>query len=1572
MPQLSVADDALLAYLLEEEGIELYQTIPRRQGSAESPLSFSQQRLWFLSQLEPSSPAYNLPRAFHLRGPLNVRVLEQSLSEIVRRHEVLRTSFETVEGEAVQVVNPAQPICIARENLSELPLAERDERIRQRALEEAQLPFDLTCAPFVRLKLLQLAEDEHALLLTMHHIVSDEWSTGIFMNEIGILYDAFLRHAPSPLTELPIQYADYAEWQAGWLRTEEVGEQLTYWKKQLAGELPLLELATDRKRPPMQTFNGASRSLTLGAHLYEGVKKLSGQEDATLFMTLSAAFTLLLHRYTGQEDILIGSPIAGRERTEVEGLIGFFVNTLVLRTDFSGSPSFRGLLKQVREVALGAYAHQSLPFELLVRELQPERSLSHTPMFQVVFAMRSAQKEEMQLPGANLELRPLHFGMASAKFDMFLSVDDTGGNLHANLIYNSDLFDGATVERMLRHFQTLLESILAHPEQPVSSLAFVTQTERKQLLVEWNETSRDLPRDFCVHQLFERRVKLGPDAVALVFGEEQLTYAELNRRSNQLAHYLRSWGVGADVRVGLCVERSVDMVVALLGILKAGGAYVPLDAELPPLRLSFLIDDSGVEVILASGTSSERLPDSGVPVVRLDEAREEIARQSSANPNCDVHPDNLAYVIYTSASMGMPKGVEVAHRSVLRLVCEPNYVRLDETQCIMQLAPLAFDASTFEIWGALLHGARSVLYAGGRPTPRELGEAIEKHGVRTMWLTASLYNAMMDEAPNALAGLEQLVIGGEALSVAHVQKGIEHLPQTQIINGYGPTEATTFTCCYPIPLDSGQWPGSVPIGRPISNTDVYVLDAQLNVMPVGIVGELYVGGEGLARGYLNGADITAERFIPHLYSTKAGARLYRTGDLVRYLSDGNIEFVGRADTQVKVRGFRIELGEIESALGRHAGVLEAIVLVREDERGDKRLVAYLVCEGENAPPVTELREHLRERLPEYMIPFAFVMLDAMPLTPNGKADRRALPAPQMSRPELEGAFVAPRSPVEEMVAQIWSDVLGLSQIGVHDNFFALGGHSLLATTTVTRLRAAFGVDLPLRAIFETPTVSDLSELLEATRRKGQNWSVPPLVRVSREQPLPLSFAQQRLWFHDQLTPGGNAAYNVQIAVRLQGQLHVAALEQALNEIVQRHESLRTNFTIADWQPVQVISAARTIPLPLRDLSHVPEGEREAEALRLTTEATQLPFDLSSDTLLRVMLVRLNDDEHVLVLVIHHIISDAWSMGVLIQELAALYEACREGRPSPLAQLSVQYADYAHWQREWLQGDVLEKHLAYWRRNLSNFTELQLATDRPRPAVQSFRGAHRAFALPADLSVSLKELSKREGVTLYMLMLAAFKTLLHYYSQSEEIVVGTDIANRSHVETEGLIGFFANQLVIRTSLAGDPSFTEILSRVREVSLGAFVHQDLPFEKVVEALRPDRDLNRNPLFQIMFGFSNTAPPVVALPELRLSGIGIEKGTAVFDLSLYLTDTAHGINGMLRYSTDLFDAATIERMREHYEILLAQVVAQPDARLGALRQVLAEADGERQSQTAARLKTAGRQLFKNVKRRAAGEAD
>ncbi len=1485
------------------------------------PLSFAQQRLWFIDQLQPGAHVYNVPVPLRLTGSLDAAVLAQALSEVVRRHESLRTTFAEADGQPVQLIHPPAPLLLHIEDLSHLEEAERKAQAEQLATEEAQQPFDLGAGPLLRARLLRLSDEQHILLFTMHHIISDGWSMGVLVREVTQLYEAYLKGEESPLAELSIQYADFAVWQREWMSGEVLERELNYWRQQLAGAPPVLELPTDKPRPAVQSFAGARHSFSLPGELAEGLRKLSRAEGATLFMTLLAGFQSLLARYSGQNDIVVGSPIAGRNRAETESLIGFFVNTLALRTDLSGDPNFRQLLARVREVCLGAYAHQDVPFEKLVEELAPERSLSHTPLFQVMFAMQNA-------PGSELESGELRLSAVgaedaasgtAAKFDLTLTAwEAEGGEVECGWSYNTEIFETETVARLTRSLLKLLAAAVECPEQPLSSLSLLSTEERHQLLVEWNDTARDYPRASAIATLFEQQAERRPDAVALVFQDDKLTYAELNRRANVLARQLRALGVGADVLVGLCVERSPEMIAALLAVLKAGGAYLPLDPAYPRERLAFMLEDAGARIVLTERGLLGALPETDAKIICLDEERPAVA--GDENLGVHVSPDNLAYVAYTSGSTGRPKGVAVSQRNVVRLVRENWFASFDEREVFLQFAPVAFDASTFEIWGALLNGARLAIMPPGVPSLEELGGALGRHEVTTLWLTAGLFHLMVDERLEDLKGVRQMLAGGDVLSVAHVRRFLREAGEgCTLVNGYGPTENTTFTCCQP--LRAGDRVGnSVPLGRPIANTRVYILDERLQPVAPGAPGELCTGGDGLARGYVNRPALTAERFIPDPFSAEPGARLYRTGDLARYLADGRIEFLGRRDEQVKVRGFRIELGEIESVLAQHHALRDAAVIIKEDASGDKRLIAFLRARQEPSPSAAELRGFLLEKLPDYMIPSVFVSLETWPLTTNGKLDRKALNAHEVALPESsDEAYAAPGTPAEEMLVGVWAEVLGLGRVGIHDNFFDAGGHSLLATQLMSRVRAAFGVDVPLRLLFESPTVAELARHVESALRSGAGLDAPPIVSVARTENLPLSFAQQRLWFLDQLEPG-SAFYNVPTALRLTGSLDAAVLAQALSEVVRRHESLRTTFAEADGQPVQLIHPPSALALPVEDLGHLDETEREAQAQQLATEEAQQPFDLAAGPLLRVRLLRLSDEQHILLFTMHHIISDGWSMGVLIREVTGLYEAYLKGEASPLAELSIQYADFAVWQREWMSGEVLERELNYWRQQLAGAPPvLELPTDRPRPPVQSIAGARHAFLLPGELSEALRRLSREEGVTLFMTLLAAWQALLSRYSGQGEVVVGSPIAGRNRAEVEPLIGFFVNTLALRTELSGDPSFGELLRRVREVCLGAYAHQDVPFERLVEELQPERSLSHTPLFQALFTLQNHSGGALALPGLSLEALEVEDETAKFDLSLYVTDEPEQQAATIVYNSNLFDAETIGRMAGHFEQLL-----------------------------------------------------
>jgi amino acid adenylation domain-containing protein len=1084
---LSDAKRALLELRLRQKNGFDKREIPRRVKGDSFPLSFAQQRLWFLDQLKPGGVEYNMPTAVRIRGPLDIETLNKSLSEILRRHEALRTCFISAEGQPLQKIKPAEAFAVDVIDLSGLSEVERNTETERLVDEEALRPFDLTKDLLLRAQLLVLGEEDCVFLFTMHHIASDVWSLGIFRRELTELYEAFSQGRRPKLSEPPIQYADFSVWQREWLQNKVLEEQVSYWKHQLADLVPL-QLPTDYPRPSVQTYTGQIVVGELGLDLSKELTLLSQRQGVTLYMTMLAAFQTVLHRYTGQTDVVVGSPIANRNRLEIEGLIGFFVNTLVMRTDFSDDPSFRELLVRVKDVTLGAYAHQDLPFERLVTELNTERNLSRNPIFQVSFALQHTPVEEVTF--TKLQVTPYYRKITTARFDIEALFWKRKDVLNVSFRYNTRLFKHATIERMIGHLLVLLEGIARNPDQRISALPLVTEDEKRQQ-AQWNNTRRDYPKDLTIHQVFEAVAVRYPDRIAVVSGEERWTYRQLNERANRLAHYLRKLGVDAEVLVGLCVDRSLQMVVALLGILKAGGAYLPLDPRYPRERLNFMLEDARVSVLLTEECFRKQFADNDLRFVYMDSNAAVIAEDNSESPISSSGPDSLAYVMYTSGSTGRPKGVEIRHRGVLRLLFGVDYVELNEEKSILQMAPISFDASTFELWGALLHGGRSVLFPDRVPTVSTLGSALRTHSITTLWLTSSLYNMVIEEAPEILSSVQQLLIGGEALSLNHVRRGLSLLPFTQIINGYGPTESTTFTCCYPVPRPFDDSLRSVPIGMPISNTEVCILDRNLQPVPVGVPGELSIGGAGLARGYLNRPELTTEKFVPHPFSAEPGARLYKTGDLVRYLADGNIEFLGRMDGQVKLRGFRVEPEEIEAVLREHPAVGQTAVLAREMTPGDKRLIAYIVPASEFVPTAPELQAFLRKKLPDYMVPAVFVNMESFPLTPNGKIDRRALPAPSDGR-ECVAEVIAPTNDVERQLVQIWEEELGVRPISIRDNFFDLGGHSLLAVRVFARMEQSLGVRLPLAELFHSATVEGLAKVIRSGNGSSSWRSLVPI------------------------------------------------------------------------------------------------------------------------------------------------------------------------------------------------------------------------------------------------------------------------------------------------------------------------------------------------------------------------------------------------------------------------------------------------------------------------------------------------
>lgn len=1517
------------------------QPVPR---DGPLPLSHSQQRLWFIDQLGVSGHAYNLIQAVRLCGPLQVTAFEQSLREIIRRHEVLRTTYVIRGGQPYQVVEPAPSLSLPIVDLGDLPEDEQQTRVRTLALQEAQGVFDLQRGPLVRATLVRLAADDHVFLLAMHQITSDGWSSRVLWHELAALYEAFAAGKPPSLPALPIQYADFAYWQREWLQGEAQSRQLAYWKRQLSGTSEL-RLPTDHPRPPVLTFRGARHVLVLSATLTQTLKSVSRRQGVTLFMTLLAAFQTLLHRYTGQADIAVGSLIANRHRPEIEGLLGFFVNTLVLRTDCSGDPTFRELLERVRAVALGAYGHQDLPYEKLLEELRPTRNLSYNSLFQVLFVFQNAPRPALILQG--LTLSALELDPASSKFDLTLDLTESPDGLAGWFEYSTDLFEAATIARMAGHFQTLLDGIAADLDQPISRLPLLTPDERHRVLVEWNATSAEQRVPASLQKLFEAQVEKTPDAVALLYDGRHLTYRELNQSANRLAHHLTALGIRPGMVVGLCLPRSLDFGIGLLAIVKAGGVYLPLDPAYPGERLAFMFADAQAPVLLTQRPFLDMFPERESQVVFLDEARELLARRSGANPSPACRPEDLACIIYTSGSTGQPKGVAIPHRPVLnRLAWMWNAYPWQPGEVACQKTAVSFVDALWEWFGSLLQGVPTVIVPDPvLRDPAAFVRALAEHGITRLCVVPAFLRAILDAFPDLHHRLPRLtfwVTSGEALSRDLEQRFRREMPHSVLYNLYGLSEAWDVSWYEPAPAHDTL--PRVPIGRPVANVQTYVLDAHLQLVPIGVPGELYVGGLGLARGYVNRPDLTAERFIPHCFSDDPGARLYRTGDMARYLPDGNLDHLGRIDHQVKIRGHRVEFGEVEAVLERYPAVRAAAVVADEVTAGETRLIAYIVPARDRSSSVRELRAFLKQSLPDPMVPAVFVWVDVLPLTPSGKVDRAALPRPDQARPLLEEPFVAPQTSVARQVAAIWCALLRLDEVGIHDNFFDLGGHSLLAIQLLSRLRDSLDVEVSLRTFFEAPSVGALAARIEAVTNGAPRRQIPSLKPVSREHSLPASLAQEQIWAFDRLLPG-LPLFTLRYDLMLSGPLDVATLQETIDVLIQRHEALRTTFAIVDGQLAQVIAPGVKVTLTVEDLRDLPENEREDSTERLVADETLQPFDLGRGPLLRVRLLRLDEHEHLLLVTAHHIIADGWSLGVLVDELAQLYDACSTGAPSPLPDLPVQYADFAAWQREWRNHSELVDQLAYWRQQLRDpWPALELPTNGPRGAALSFQTARHPLMLPRELVGALKRLGLQETGTLFMTLVAAFEILLHGYTGQEDLRVATLVANRNRLETERLIGLFVNTVILRTDLSGNPTCREVLRRVRATTLAAYAHQDLPCEEVVRTLVQERGLERASLCQVMVILQNAVQRTVTPSARTLRFVHADWNTPIppavattFDIILMFRERLEGIVGTCIYPKDRFEPATIQDMLEDFEHVLERLVEEPDRPLSAFSSFL-----------------------------------
>lgn len=1463
------------------------------------PVSSAQKRLFILHQFEPQSTNYNMPGAMYIEGELDPVAFCKAFEELIQRHESLRTSFHTLDGEIIQIVHQTVDFAVLRDATTEENLND--------VIADFIKPFDLSQAPLLRVGLIKLAE-RYLFLYDLHHIISDGVSMNLIITDFINLYQG------KELPELRIQYKDFAVWQNALFQSEQIHEQEKYWLETFAGTIPVLNLPTDYPRPVVMSFEGATLTFEIGQMLTDQLKQLALHHGATLYMVLLAAYNLLLAKYTGQEDIVVGSPIAGRPHADLEKIIGMFVNTLAMRNTLQSNHTFVEYLATVKEKAVKAYENQDYPFEKLVEQLHLERDLSKNPLFDTAFAFLNTDRVEIVLD--NLKFIPYQFAGVQAKLDLTLHAGETAHGIHYSFEYCTELFKQETIARLAKHYVHLLQTIIAHPEWKLAEMELISELEKSQILNEFNNTFVEYPKTKTIHQLFEEQVQLRPEKVAVAFEGVSMSYQVLNAKANQLARVLRAKGVGREQVVAIMSDKSLEAIIGVLAIIKAGGAYLPIDIEYPPTRVEYMLNDAGAQLLLTQRDFVEKYQFAGETI---DLADAQLYQGDDSNLEQINQPDDLIYIIYTSGSTGNPKGVMVQHINVNRLISNSNMLTITDSERILQIGSLAFDASTYEIWSALLNGASLYLIRKDDLLSPERFEAkMKEYHITIALLTTPVFNQMIEENPAIFAGLKALIIGGDALSPKHINFVRTLYPALCVINGYGPTENTTFTTYFKMDQEHPQTNyHNIPIGKPLSNTKVYIVDDNTHLQPTGVPGELCVSGDGLARGYLNRPELTAEKFIPNPFEPPA--MMYRTGDLARWLSDGNIEFMGRIDQQVKIRGFRIELGEIENQLLQYPELKEVVVVVRKDQAHEKYLCAYLVKTTENTErdgnelSSSDIRAFLQKRLPEYMIPAYFVQLDQLPLTPNGKVDRKALPEVDEHR-NTHVTYVAPSNEIEAKLVQIWSELLDIKPIGILDNFFELGGHSLKATSFVAKAFKEFHVQIPLREVFLKQTIKELAEYIKESEQNIYSSIVP----VMEREYYAVSSAQKRLYILHQFQ-NQSTNYNMPGVIYIEGDLDRAALDEAFDKLIHRHESLRTSFHTVHGEFVQKVHPTVEFAIQVQKATEADLPEVIANFIR--------PFDLNQAPLLRVGLIQLAE-RHVLLYDMHHIISDGVSMNLIITDLINLYQ----GKELPA--LCIQYKDYAAWQNDLLQSVQVKKQEEYWLETLAGeIPLLDLPTDYSRPGLPSFKGAVLNFEIGHELTEQLKQFASNHGATLYMVFLTAYNLLLAKYTGQEDIVVGSPIAGRPHPDLEKIIGMFVNTLAMRNAPTGEKTVSEFLAEVRERSLKAYEHQNYPFEMLVEKLDIKRNASRNPLFDTMFAMQNLDHKEMITNDLRFMAGDIQTNAAKFDLELHAVEADESIIAQLIYSTDLFSPATMERLSKHFTLLIQGMVANPETKIADL---------------------------------------
>ncbi len=1872
--RLSPEKREVLLKKLKEKGLitqQEYEIIKPREDQTEYPMSFAQERLWFLNQLNPDSPFYNIPAAIKIKGELNINAFIKAFEKVVARHEILNVIFKSENEGPVQYLQRNNKRAIDVIDFSTFDTKTQSSQLKAQINKLSGKPFNLSDGPLLRASLITLAGNENVFIICFHHIIADGWSIGVFINDLLSFYNNELNGNYQNLLEpLDIQYFDFSFWQKQKLEKGEFNTQLDFWKKELKDMPELLNLPVDNPRKSIQTFNGKNYEFKIPGYLKQKLVELSKTSKSSIFMILLAAFQILLRRYSGQKDFGIGIPAANRNHPQIKNLIGFFVNSLVIRSNIDLDLTFSVLLEIVKEKVLKANENQDIPFEKIVESLGTKKDISHTPLFQVMFDFQVNPLNHINLPGIKLEI--LKPEVNSAKFDLLLLIEDSKDEFACSLEYNSDLFNSESIANLSTSFLTLLENIVSAPSIKLKYQKIITNSVFERIVKDFNGTYKKLPLNLGIHNYFEKQVKKNPDKIAIEFGDKSLTYKDLNGKANQLACYLKAKGIKPESTVGIALERSFEQIISVIATVKCGAVYVPIDTSYPPERISYMLKDSRISLLIKARNTHLDFSDEEISELDINTIENELKQYPTGNLKVDITPDNVIYIMYTSGSTGVPKGVTVLHSGVIRLVKQDNFGNMNN-QNILALSSFSFDASTLEIWGSLSNGSKLVLHQSGQTSLSDISKVIREKKISFIWLTAGLFNAMVEENLDDLIQVKQILTGGEVLSVPHVNKVLSRFNDDQIlVNGYGPTENTTFTACLKM-LRGNEFRYSIPIGYPIKNTQVYILNESFNIQPVGVIGELCIGGLGLARGYHNSPYQTAEKFIPNQYSTISGDRLYRTGDLAKFNSKGEIEFVGRIDNQVKLRGFRIELGEIESVLREHEIVDNCTVIFSKNDIADAHLIAYLKFNSSNKIGIDHIKQYLSEKLPEHMIPAKFVEVDKFYLTANGKIDKSKLPSEQ--KLEEKKQFISPRNDLEKYLINLWKEVLQINNISVYDDFFELGGNSLKAAILINRIQKDFNRETHVGVIFKAPKVAEfatymleyypnvvkenfnldsefysrsktllseeseeiikissdsiekfkniikvnhskfeqsykknpkavfilspprsgstllrvmlagneklfsppeldllsfdslkqrndffrdkgfdiwlesiiravmelkkynatkaeefinelekknvstiefyglmqewlgnkllvdktpsyamdydlleraeenfdkpiyihlvrhpyamiysfieakldeqffkynhnftrreLAELIwlvsnqniikfsneipddriiqikfedlvynpeeqlrslcnfmgiefsyrmldvykgnkmtDAVKKNSQmvgdfkfylhskidisvinrwknyhkndflskhalniaaelnykiedtvtvsaqkiNTAYASIEKISREDELPLSFAQQRLWFLEQLEPG-NATYNIPGVVRIHGSIRVEVLEKSINAIIKRHESLRTIFLSEEGKAKQFILPELRIHIDVDEVTGLDDGKLNDKTTELIKIEAKIPFDLSKGPLIRSRLLKLNKEDHILIITTHHIISDGWSLDIFVKELFEFYRAYYFGKQPRLKELPIQYVDFAAWQRIWLKGEIFNYQINYWKNKLHQLPPLlELPTDYPRPAFQSQNGKRIEFEIDTKMVKELMQLGLKENATIYIILLTTFNILLKKYTYSNDIVLGTPVAGRNRKEIEPLIGFFVNTLVLRNDLSGDPVFKHLVQSVKQSFIEALNHQDIPFEKLVDELNIERTLSHSPLFQVLFVFNNSPLTKIELENISLQPMTLDLGTAKFDVTMALTRKDERIKGVIEFNSDLFRENTIRRMISHYQNLLKIITKNP----------------------------------------------